>query len=382
MQNTKTEKKRSRRPNGSGMLRKRPNGMWEFRIMVGYKENGWPLCKSLYARTQRQVIEKANALKLAQQNGINLAVDYTFGEWAEVWLLSRPKELSPATKNGYIYTLRILNRFFENQKLRSINTLAVEQMLQTLQADGYSSSVISKARSMMNHIIDRAVANNLILSNPVQKAEKMSNMNSPQEKDAFTATEIEQLMRELPFNKVGISMRLMLGSGMRTQELLALEPRHISEDGSMIAVRQAVKMNKGSIIVGQPKSRHSIRDIPVPESLRWCAITLRNTPDKFIWESPKITGQPVNPSYFRVCFREALETVPGVRRLSPHATRHSYISQLHALGVDLATIQRLVGHSDLSSIQNTYLHVQMEPKLQAAELFSKAFSMNTTIDVA
>lgn len=350
--------------------------------MVGYKDNGYPLCKSFYASTQRDVMEKASEFKWEQYNGIDLTVDPTFGEWAECWLCSRPKKLAPATRNSYAYTLRILNRFFESQKVRAIRTIHIENALNTLVEEGYSSSMISKCRSLMSKILDRAVANNLILKNPVEKAEEMYTPAPPKEKEVFTASEIELLMRDLPPNKIGLSIRLMLGTGLRTQELLALQSIHISEDGSMLSVRQAVKLDRGSVTIGEPKSRHSIREVPIPESLRWCAIALRNTTDKFIWESPRIIGQPVNPSYFRACFRKALETVPGVRVLSPHATRHSYISQLHALGVDLATVQHLAGHSDLSSIQNNYLHVQMEPKLQAADLFSKAFSMNAHIDVA
>ena len=74
---------------------------------------------------------------------------------------------------------------------------------------------------------------------------------------------------------------------MRSQELLALEPHHIEEDGSVIHIRQAVNLVKGSVHVGVPKSRDSYRDIPVPSTLRRCARELRKVDTKFIWEKRK-----------------------------------------------------------------------------------------------
>jgi len=73
-------------------------------------------------------------------------------------------------------------------------------------------------------------------------------------------------MAQLPENRIGWSIRLLLGTGMRTQELLALEPKHIAEDGSVIQIRQAINMVKGTPVVGTPKSRDSYRDVPIPPS--------------------------------------------------------------------------------------------------------------------
>ena len=118
------------------------------------------------------------------------------------------------------------------------------------------------------------------------------------------------------------------------QELLALEPQFIEEDGSVIHIRQAVKVVKGTVNIGSPKSKDSIRDIPVPLNVRPCAIKLRDTTDQFIWESPK-TGLPCNPTHFRDAFRKSLEEAGDVRLLTPHSCRHTYVSQMQALGVDI-----------------------------------------------
>ena len=168
----------------------------------------------------------------------------------------------------------------------------------------------------------------------------------------------------------------MLGTGMRTQELLALEPRHIAADGSTIEIQQAINMVKGTAVVGVPKSRDSYRTIPVPENVRYCAVNLRDTPKKYIWEL-KLIDKPCNPSYFRDKFKEALEAIPQVRVLTPHSCRHTYVSQMQALGVDLPTIQSIVGHADIDMTQH-YLHVQESIRQNAINKFSNAFSFDKT----
>ena len=52
-----------------------------------------------------------------------------------------------------------------------------------------------------------------------------------------------------------------------------------------------------------------------------------------------------------------------------------YVSQMQALGVDLATIQSMVGHADLDMTQH-YLHVQSPIKQKAVEAFNEAFFGN------
>ena len=158
---------------------------------------------------------------------------------------------------------------------------------------------------------------------------------------------------------------------MRTQELLGLEPRHISEDGAFITVEQAVVMVKGTAMIGTPKSFDSYRCIPVPQNVRYCARLLRDTDKKFVWEMTKM-GHPCNPSAFRSKYKAALEAIDGVRYLSPHSCRHTYVSQMQSLGVDLATIQSLVGHADVDMTKH-YLHVQDPIKLAAIAKFDKEF---------
>ena len=361
-----------RRANGEGNLRQRPNGLWELTLMDGFQKDGRRKYKSFYANTQKEVKQKAKAYQDAKAQGIEVDVVYTFTQWADIWYENHRDNISPTTQEHYKYTLRILKEYFSRKKLADIKPFDIEKMLKTLYHDGRSVSTLTQCRGMMFQIMNKAEANDLIRKNPVRYAEKMHYREPPKRKDAFTAEEISILMERLPNNRIGLSIRLMLGTGMRTQELLALEPRHIEPDGSVIHIEQAINMHKGTAVVGMPKSRDSYRSIPIPESLRWCAVALRETDKKFIWEAGK-KDNPCNPSHFRKQFKEALAAIPEVKQLTPHCCRHTYVSQMQALGVDLSTIQSIVGHADVDMTKH-YLHVQESIRLDAIARFSKAFS--------
>ena len=82
---------------------------------------------------------------------------------------------------------------------------------------------------------------------------------------------------------------------------------------------------------------------------------------------------PCNPSTFRTQFQKAVKGVEGVRVLTPHSCRHTYVSQMQMLGVDLATIQSIVWHADVDMTVH-YLHVQEPIRQEAIGKFSAAFS--------
>ncbi len=366
----------ARRMNGEGYLHRRSDGRWELRVMLGHRDNGKPHYKYFYGRTKREVQEKLNEFQEDMHRGIDMSHRYTFDEWSEIWFENHKSNITPTTQESYRHTLNRIKPFFSGRYIIDIKPYDIEHFLKAQRAQGLSDSYISGFRGMLYQIFHKAEANDLVRKNPVRFAEKMRSKGPKQRKEAFTAEEVKLLMQQLPYDKMGMSIRLMLGTGMRTQELLALEPRHIEEDGSVIHVRQAVNLVKGSVHVGVPKSRDSYRDIPVPPNLRECAREIRKVETKFIWEKRK-KDTPCNPSNFRDEFKEVIGKIEGVRVLTPHSCRHTYVSQMQALGVDLSTIQSIVGHADVDMTQH-YLHVQDGIRQEAIRKFSQAFPLEDT----
>lgn len=214
-----------KRANGEGTLRQRSNGLWELTMMDGFQSDGRRKYKTFYAKTQKDVKAKAKAYVDAKAEGIQVDVDYYFDEWADIWFENHKDNISPTTQEGYRYTLRILKAAFPHRKIREIKPFDVEMVLKKLRRDGRSISGITQCRGLLYQIMNKAEANDFIRKNPVRFAEKMRYHEGINRKDAFTSKEVSILMERLPENRIGLSICLMLGTGMQTQEILALEPR-------------------------------------------------------------------------------------------------------------------------------------------------------------
>ena len=362
-----------KRSNGEGTIRQRDSGRWECTIMIGYQDDGRRKRKTFYGKTKTEVQKKIREYQVAKENGELPSAECSFPAWADIWYENHKDNVKPTTQENYRYTLRILKDHFERRQLADIKAMDIEQFLKKLRRDGRSDSCLTQCRGMLYQIFNKAEANDLVKKNPVRFAEKMRK-RPPNRKEAFTAEEVKLLLENLPEDQVGWGIRLMLCTGMRTQELLGLEPRHIAEDGSTITIEQAVVMEKGTAVIGPPKSFDSYRTVPVPRNVQYCARMLRAVETKYVWEKGKV-DMPCNPSYFRKKFKEEISSVEGVRVLTPHSCRHTYVSQMQALGVDLATIQSLVGHADVDMTKH-YLHVQDPVRLTAIAKFNSAFFGN------
>ena len=76
-----------RRPSGDGMVRKRDDGRWEGRIVVGHKNNGEPIYRYVLAKTQSELTQKLHD-KIEMYRDADLSEDcnMTLGEWLDKWI--------------------------------------------------------------------------------------------------------------------------------------------------------------------------------------------------------------------------------------------------------------------------------------------------------
>ena len=93
-----------KRKSGEGTVRLRKDGRWEGRVVIGYKENGYPQTKNVLAKTKAECLEKLEKLKeeYGPPKKENIKADMPFGEWIDFWYqnYSKPK-LRPTTQQGY-----------------------------------------------------------------------------------------------------------------------------------------------------------------------------------------------------------------------------------------------------------------------------------------
>ena len=92
-----------RRQNGEGTIRKRSDGRWEGRVIVGHMEDGTPISEYVYARTQKELLLSLHNV-IEDHRGIDLNENSlkTLGEWLDQWVEEHGKlNLRPNTYVGY-----------------------------------------------------------------------------------------------------------------------------------------------------------------------------------------------------------------------------------------------------------------------------------------
>ena len=91
-----------RRPAGDGMVRRRDDGRWEGRIVIGHRENGEPLFRHVYAKTQKALLDKLHQ-NIECYRDVELTEDsrMTLGEWLDRWLEQITSVLQSSTPEHY-----------------------------------------------------------------------------------------------------------------------------------------------------------------------------------------------------------------------------------------------------------------------------------------
>lgn len=355
---------KGKRSHGEGGVWKLKNGTWRGQVMDGYTEEGKKNIINFSGETRAEVLEKIRAFKQKLDANVHINKRMTLGEWADNWYQNYKSEVQASTYSGYRYTLNIIKEGMGPEVLHQVLPYRIDKFLDTLIEADYSLSQIKKCRTMLIQIFDFAEGNGLIMGNPARKSkivrDKDGVLSRPRYlKDSFDDEEVKILKKDFHGDLMGHSIRVMLSSGVRVQELIALAPTDIAKDGSTIEVSKAIKMVNNRPVLGTPKSKSGYRVIPVPEEAQASARFLREHGGKtLIWSLP---GR--NPYYsigaFRRRYYNALKEIDGVRKLSPHCCRHTYVTRLQAKGVPLELIAKLAGHSSITTTDG-YAHTSME----------------------
>lgn len=185
----------------------------------------------------------------------------------------------------------------------------------------------------------------------------------------FNEEEIEKLKTACKNNKFYNLILLALGTGLRQGELLALKWENVNLKDKYIEVKESVKKvyvfdsdgnKKLETIYQKPKSLTSIRKVDLPDKI----IDMLSNMDRstvFVFEDEN--GNPYSAKTLFGNWKKVLKN-NNIPYKKFHSLRHTYATMLLTKGVDLKTVQDLMGHSDIT-ITQIYLHVLPKTKSDA-----------------
>lgn len=273
---------------------------------------------------------------------------------------------SRATLSAY---RRDLERFLKNirpdgqRSLANLTPPDITGYIKKLRSAGLSAASTARSLAAIKGFYRYLSAQNLVTSNPAETVESprlwktIPQTLGVEEVDRLLAAPDKTTPRGL---RDSAMLETMYATGLRVSELVSLEVRDINfEMGYLSVVGKGSK--KRSVPMGETaldmikEYRASAR--PKLMGGKWgdaLFVTRR--------------GEPMSrQSFWKIVKLYALKA--GITKdISPHSLRHSFATHLLERGADLRSVQRMLGHSDISTTQ-VYTHVA---KSRMKEVYKKA----------
>ncbi len=403
-----------RRSNGEGSYWQLPDHTWVHQITLGRKEDGSLIRKSFKGRTktickerkeewlaeQAALKEQAEAEQLEAQKELEEAVrrghsleseilfEPAFLEWLRLY--KSPPTRKPSTYASYIATYNThFAEFFGGIPLCQVTQDVVQNYYQQKQLNGnrrdgkeggLSPKTIRNHHMILKDFFTYAVGKYKLPCNPTvsttrpEVVQREMRVLSPEEMQIF----IEEVMKET--QRIAILTDLFVG--YRIGELLALEisdfnPKRqtltvnknllrvsteaLSLDNPNIKILNYNPAKKTHLIVqSTPKTKSSNRETAISDSL--CELLIRHIftmahsdwPNPYNLLFPSTKGTYLDPKSFEIRLK-AVSKRCEIKKVNPHALRHTLATRLVEGNVPLNIVQGILGHASIETTRK-YLH--------------------------
>lgn len=330
-----------RRPNGDGMVRKRPDGRWEARIIVGHKENGKPIYKSVFGKTQSEAMTKFYKL-LETYRGVELNEDclVNLNEWLDRWLCYQKDVVRPQTLNKYIfYADAYVRPYLGDKKISAILTRDMQQLYVKLLKEGRVTESKAKGKSLSGSTV-RAV---------------------------HIYEEIARLLIQAKEEGFYELILLGLATGMRRGELLGLKWDDINFTTGELSIKREYTTLGSDYIISTAKTKSSVRSVHLPQSVLNILGEYRKTINSdWVFPSPLDPTHPRGPTSCRSRLSDMLERAE-CNHIPFHGLRHIFSTMALENGLDIKTLSAVLGHSSAETTISVYSHVTGEMERNAAK---------------
>ncbi len=363
-------------PRRGDNIHKRKDGRWEGRYISSREPNGKALYSSVYGKTYTEVKDK---LKQFQQQipVLRTEVEATVDEITSKWLndeIRTYKKYSTFVKYEYIYNNHI-KPHIGDKMCSSVHTEDCIQLIEyeylNYNTDKLSKSTISSIKNVLNQILKAGKIPVKISCKDIKLLEQKA--YEQKQFKVFSKEEQEKLVKNLIYDldsyKLGILICML--TGLRLGEICALKMSDIDLDKRVLYVRRTAQrikidnsIHKTKLITDEPKTRSSIRAIPICDML-FSILQTSESVDTFLVNGNNIMEPRTYQSFFKR-FQESLSIQP----INFHALRHTFATNCIENGMDIKCLSEILGHSDVQITLNRYVHPSYEQKLKQLNSFA------------
>lgn len=308
--------------------------------------------------------KKELMLKIAEYRSDPRNTNITVGQLADEWIEDAEERVAFNTMKGYRAAYKKICTYWGDTVVESITPQQVIAWLKTY--ENMAQKTITNLLLVLRLIINYGCVHYDLRYNPCDRI-KAPKGSGKKQRDFPSENDIRIVGSNID-RPWGLFLYTILYTGMRRGEACALQWKDVDFDAKRIHIRHSTYWtNDSKPHVKDPKSEAGVRDVPLLDSLADLLKPIQGKPEEFVFGQPK----PYEIDRGVKAYRE--ET--GLS-CSSHGLRHGFASILFKQGLDLKTIQYIMGHAQSSTTMEIYVHLMGEDKtataLQALEDFQVA----------
>ncbi len=302
----------------------------------------------------------------------------------DIWLPVKRKLVKESTLSTYVYifTRRILP-VYGNKDVEYVTNEEMQRFIFSLLEDGLSiksvKDIFISFKMLLYYAMERLNAKYV----KYRVHFPTENMEVNKEIEVYTEDEQKKIISYIIDNLKPKRLGVLIGfcTGMRIGEICGLRYENIDIENKCIHVTHTIERitdidsKKSKVIEQAPKTKESRRDIPIGRDLFVILKKLKACNKDHFYV---ITGDEkyCEPRIYRNYYKQIILDEVGLSRcIKFHGIRHSFATRMISSNADMKTVSRILGHSDVSTTMNLYVHPSMKDKLDAVnKSISKLFN--------
>lgn len=351
--------------------KRRSDNLYQKNLVLGKRPDGTYIRQTVYGKTQKELDQRVMEITHQLNNGIQVwENDILFETLADIWYNQYNPDASDHWKYKTESIIRLhLNPYLGQMKIRDLRQLHLQAIISSLAKKGFATGTLKAIKQTAVRIMKVAVGSDLIMRNPFSEVKVPVKEQKPRR--SLTEAEIALITDNWRGHKYGPLAMIMLYGGLRRGEALALTWEDIDFKERVIKVSKSVQTLHGVTKIKEPKTKTSVRSVPIPNILFSVLMEIRK-PTGLI--TPDINGKLYTSSaydcewisymnYLNKCAGgrngkgSNLRRVQVIDHITAHMLRHTYATMLFDANVDVKSAQRFLGHADVEMTLSVYTHL-------------------------